>query len=336
MKPKPTSSMQRATAVRGRGRCRTPSASSTSAEPAQAGRGAVAVLGDGAARAGGDQGGGGRDVEGRPAAAGAGGVDEVRRAWARTGVASARIVVRQPGELVARSRPWCAARSGSAAICTSDALPRHDLGEHGGGLLGATGPGATRARRSRSVRTSVGIVLAREEVLEQSACPCRVSTDSGWNWTPSAGSSRWRMRHHDAAAAGGDLEAVGQVLRCDDQRVVAPDGQRVRQPGEDRPAVVLDRASSCRGPARGGRPCRRRPGASDWWPRQTPSIGTPASGKRRTTSSEMPASFGRARPGRDDDAVGAARQQLVDGRARRCARPRAPRPARPGTGRGCR
>jgi hypothetical protein len=42
-----------------------------------AGRGAVAVLGHRAPRAGGDQGGGGRDVEGRPPAARAGGVDEL-------------------------------------------------------------------------------------------------------------------------------------------------------------------------------------------------------------------------------------------------------------------
>ena len=38
----------------------------------------------------------------------------------------------------------------------------------------------------------------------------------------------------------------------------------------------------------------------------------PASGKRRTTSSEMPASSGVHGPGRDDDAVVAAREQLVD------------------------
>ncbi len=37
--------------------------------------------------------------------------------------------------------------------------------------------------------------------------------------------------------------------------------------------------------------------ASDWWPRQTPSVGTPASGKRRMTSTEMPASSGVHGPG---------------------------------------
>ncbi len=37
--------------------------------------------------------------------------------------------------------------------------------------------------------------------------------------------------------------------------------------------------------------------ASDWWPRHTPSVGMPASGKRRMASTEMPASFGVHGPG---------------------------------------
>ena len=35
----------------------------------------------------------------------------------------------------------------------------------------------------------------------------------------------------------------------------------------------------------------------DWWPRQTPSVFTPASGKRRMTSTLMPASLGVHGPG---------------------------------------
>ena len=35
----------------------------------------------------------------------------------------------------------------------------------------------------------------------------------------------------------------------------------------------------------------------DWWPRQTPSVFTPASGKRRMTSTLIPASLGVHGPG---------------------------------------
>ena len=35
----------------------------------------------------------------------------------------------------------------------------------------------------------------------------------------------------------------------------------------------------------------------DWWPRQTPSVLTPASGKRRMTSTLIPASLGVHGPG---------------------------------------
>ena len=110
MKPKPTSSMQRATAcgvevdagaerLEQVGRAR------------QAGRRAVAVLGDAAARAGGDERGGGRDVEGRRAAAGAGRVEQVvagrphRQRQLAHRAREARSA-RRP------SRPSCAARSG--------------------------------------------------------------------------------------------------------------------------------------------------------------------------------------------------------------------------------
>ena len=37
--------------------------------------------------------------------------------------------------------------------------------------------------------------------------------------------------------------------------------------------------------------------ASAWWPRHTPSVGTDAIGKRRTASSEIPASSGVHGPG---------------------------------------
>ena len=80
---------------------RAPSASSTSADPHWLGRRAVAVLGHAAARARGDEGRGGRDVEGRPPAAGARGVDAGRRRH-RPAPRSSRIVRGQPGDLVDR------------------------------------------------------------------------------------------------------------------------------------------------------------------------------------------------------------------------------------------
>src|SRR5438105_5644809 len=46
--------------------------------------------------------------------------------------------------------------------------------------------------------------------------------------------------HQHAVTARGLLQARGQ-LRVDDERVIAPDGQRGGDAGEDRAAVVLDR-----------------------------------------------------------------------------------------------
>ena len=101
--------------------------------------------------------------------------------------------------------------------------------------------------------------------------------------------------HETPAAARRRLEAVRQV-RVDDERVVAPDGQRRGEPGEDPPPVVLDlRGLAVHGLALHDAPAEGL--ASDWWPRQTPSVGIPASGKRRTTSTEIPASPGVHGPG---------------------------------------
>ena len=53
--------------------------------------------------------------------------------------------------------------------------------------------------------------------------------------------------------------------------------------------------------------------ASDWWPRQTPSVGTPASGKRRIASTEMPASLGVHGPGETTTRSHVRAEQVVDG-----------------------
>ena len=212
-------------------------------------RRAVAVLGDGAARAGGDQRRGRRDVE-RAAArrrcrrcrAGRRG-RSARARRARASCAPARRA-RRP------SRPSCAARSGSRRSAISETLAVHDLGEHLGGLRRRD-----RSRREASasialVSDRVGHQLALRGSSPSSSRPCSVSTDSGWNWTPSAGSSRWRSAHQHAAAAGGLLQAVGQLV-VDDQRVVAPDRQRAGA-GRRRSCARRARSSSpCRGSGRG-------------------------------------------------------------------------------------
>ncbi len=101
--------------------------------------------------------------------------------------------------------------------------------------------------------------------------------------------------HHDTTPGCAELEHVRQVV-LGDQRVVAADLDLLRQAAEDRAAVMLDR---------GGLavdrlvPDDRPPQActSDWCPRQTPSVGMPATGKRLTASRLMPASFGVQGPG---------------------------------------
>ena len=207
------------------------------------------MLGDRAAGAGGDQSGGRGHVERAPPAARAGGVEQVRRA--RSAHAQPARASCAPAPRARRpSRPWCAARSGSPAICVSEASPC---------MISASTSAVSSALRSRRaasesiarVRIALGIsrfpsggdVVARSTAsrkLPSSSRPCSVRTDSGWNCTPSAGSSRWRRPISTPSPARGLLQAVGQV-GVDDQRVVAPDRQRRGQPAEDRAPVVLDR-----------------------------------------------------------------------------------------------
>ena len=70
--------------------------------------------------------------------------------------------------------------------------------------------------------------------------PPSVSTDSGWNCTPSTASSRWRSAMiTPLVGAAGDLELVGHGVRLDRERVVARRGERVGQAGEHARAVVV-------------------------------------------------------------------------------------------------
>ena len=75
--------------------------------------------------------------------------------------------------------------------------------------------------------------------LPSSCLPSGVSTDSGWNWTPTAGSSRWRTPITTSSKAAVRSSSAGSC-GVGDQRVVAAAAQRVRQAVEDAVAVVAD------------------------------------------------------------------------------------------------
>ena len=80
----------------------------------------------------------------------------------------------------------------SPAVCASDARPSITSCRQ------AFASSAVRAslRQSRSmvsVRMGLGGISTRFKKLRSMAIPSSVRTDSGWNCTPSAGSSRWRM-----------------------------------------------------------------------------------------------------------------------------------------------
>ena len=133
MNPNPTSLMQRATAS-GLRSMRTPSASSTSAEPDRPVALRLPCLATAQPVAGGDQRGGRGDVERRPPAAGAGGVDQVVAA----GRDRRRERAHRRGEadqLVDRLALG-AQRDQHAGGLHLGGVAGHDLGQHRGGLLG--------------------------------------------------------------------------------------------------------------------------------------------------------------------------------------------------------
>ena len=160
------------------------------------------------------------------------------------------------------------------------------------GLVG----GEVRARRraGRSPRVRTGLASARSRKLRSSACPASVRIDSGWNCTPSAGSSRWRIAHHHVARRGRCLEA----RRAGRGRRPASGSGRPRAGSRGPRRSSCRRARprrSCRAPARraprGRRTPRPAPGARGR--RRAPAC--PPRRTRRIASIETPASAGRAR-----------------------------------------
>src|SRR5512133_3668960 len=304
MKPKPASSMQRATAPGARS-MRAPSASRTSALPDSPVAERLPCL----ARA-----------QPAPAAISAAVVDTLNverpppvpavstRSWRSqgTGVARARIVLARPASSSTVS-PFVRRAMRKAAICASDALPAM--------ISASTADASSWARSWPDASASMARVRTSllKEVLQQQLAVVRehrlrVELDAlGRELAVAQG-------HHDVASAGRHLEAVRDARVVHDERVIAPDGQRRGQAGEDRAPVVLDgRRLAVDGhvahdaTAEGLR--HRLMTEADTESRHAGL--REAAGDRERHAGLV----GRARPGRDDDAIEGALEQLVDDRA---------------------
>ena len=149
---------------------------------------AVAVLGHRHPRPGGHERRGGGHVEGGPPAAGAGGVHQARAVGGH-GHGQVAHGARHAGQLAdglalgpERDQQRGGLDLGGAAL--------HDLVQHGRGLVHGQGLAAAETVDRLGEYGVGGVAHCRK--LRSMAMPCSVSTDSGWNCTPSAGSSRWR------------------------------------------------------------------------------------------------------------------------------------------------
>src|SRR3954452_16579363 len=222
MKPKPTWVMKRATAS-GLRSMRTPSASSRSAEPDRPVAERLPCL---------------ATAQPWPAAISAAVVDTLKVGLpppvpavsirssrpASTGVANARIVVARPTSSSTVS-PLVRSATRIPDVSTSEALPA---------MISASTAAVCSALRSRreesassaSVSTGLG-----KEVLEQ-LLAVRREHGLGMELHADRGQRPVAHGHQHAAAVGGRLELVGEIL-VHDQRVIARDRQRVREAFED-------------------------------------------------------------------------------------------------------
>ena len=231
----------------------------------------------------------------------------------RTGVASARIVAARPATSASVS-PFVRSAMRNPAICVSDDLPGHDAPQDLARLLllqvAARGHGVD-GRRQRGVRHQRA---GPSRKFASSRAPSGVSTDSGWNWTPSAGSVAVADAHDHPAAGARHLEIVAQGVRVDDERVVAPHRQRRAEAGVDRPAVVLDRRGLAVDGlvAHDGGPVGLREGLVPQADAERRDAGL---GEGADRLHGDPGLVRRAGPGRDDDAVPAAVEEILDARA---------------------
>ena len=175
----------------------------------------------------------------------------------------------------------------------------HDLREHLGGLvLGQVAPGAE------------GVDRVGEDLVGHLAPARGVAWRGSWRAArgrPRSGSTRDGTGRPRRAARGGAAPSARRRRRPTARGSRAAAGRRPAS-GSGRPSAgCAGRGRSCARRARSWWPCRGRAGAASprppnacaiaWWPRHTPSVGTPASGIRRTSSSVIPASSGVHGPG---------------------------------------
>src|SRR4051794_32574524 len=195
------------------------------------------------------------------------------------------------------SAAWSADRSRPAASA-SMALVKMGSGMRAGGYV----PGAAASCAGRSGSVAEEVAQQRAALVGQHRLGVELHALGGQLAVADG--------HEDASAARGDLEGVGQRSLVDHQGVIAPHGQRRRNAGEDRAAVVLD----------GRRLAVDRQVAHDV---AAEGLGerlvAEADAERRDARlGEAPDDLqadarlvGRARAGRDDDPVGLALEQLV-------------------------
>src|SRR3954467_6486068 len=317
MKPKPASSMHRATAPGARS-MRAPSASRTSALPDSPVAERLPCL----ARA-----------QPAPAAIRAAVVETLNvgrpppvpavstRSWRSqgTGVARARIVLARPASSSTVS-PFVRSAMRKAAICASDALPA---------MISASTADASSWARSwpdasasmARVRTSLlkevlqqQLAVVREHRLggELDALGRELAVAQGHDNAAPAG--RHLAAVQDARPGGLTREAGRDARGVHDERVIAPDGQRRGQAGEDRAPVVLDgRRLAVDGHVTHDATAE---GLRHRLMAEAHAQGRHAGLREAAGDLDRHAGLvGRARPGRDDDAVEAALEQLVDARA---------------------
>src|SRR3954452_11620836 len=300
MNPKPTSEMQRATAVGWRS-MRTPSASSRSAEPDSPVAERLPCL---------------ATAQPAPAAISAAVVETLKVGrpppvpavsmrsprLVATGVASRRIVVARPTSSSMVS-PLVRSAISTAAISASEALPA---------MISARTPAVCSAERSRRAASASIASVSTGLGMERRQQPLAVGREHrlGVELHAVGGELAVAHRHQDAAAPRGRLELPGQ-LGVDDERVVAADHQRAGQVLEEPGAVVLDRGRLA---VHGDVPhdlAAERLGER-LVAEADPERRDPRLGEAPHRLAQDAGLVRRARPRRDDHPVPAAAQQVVD------------------------
>ena len=197
-----------------------------------------------------------------------------------------------------------------------------------------------RSLPSRSLATACWIIALSRRRAGAASCrgaasPRAVRIDSGWNWTPSTSSLRWRSPMiSPSVGPGGDLERTRAASRARPRASGSAPPRTARAGPRRRPRPRAGPGSPCRARCgRCARPCPRTPGRSPGGRGTRRGSGSsPASAW--IASSVTPASSGVHGPGREHERVGAGARGCRRRRWRRSGTPRPPRRARPGTGRG--